>query len=640
MKATILISWVIYASSALCAEAEKPKAPQDLPRLDIAVVRALVRDSAKIIEARYAGIHDDVQGLAQRVDDILALPEKPQAKSDDTPRSKLKAAMSQTLLNIYVGNTTVGNGFCGYELDTDEATRRQRLRALAGTVASGVQEWEREAALCDLTGQLGLKNESAQHLSRLVSLGRAYVKAHPVDGEGHAMLADALMSQEDLPGAEAAAQQALRLQKDNLRGRLVLLQAECIRWRIQACDLKNKDEPFNQRVFLERLVRSPMPDEEFSRFDVEGKKIAEQANALMEESSGDLVLMLRSAGLRVWILTKIKQAEISRKAETPKNIQAVDVLSTAEAPVFFPNLSRMEAALRLADKNIEAYGSILLSWLKGASLTRFFDSGNAAQGGKGAAAVTVHRTDTLDGTSKESKFGAKLDIGAEKLKALESGLTHLQEWLKTATGIEKARIHEVIYRAEMLGLLGSRFHLDALNLTEGLRADPERFGLWSLLMIQNEGSWNDDRLGAAIMELQLALDPTIQQRKYCTAATGRLKLWRRANALMEKNLKEAPDDYLLWNQKAVLSLRQDSSDEGLKKAEALFEKGKDAMRRKLPALGADRLLFVKNCILFEAMQGRWDEALETAESYQKNKFMPQDDAASLLKTLRESKPVK
>jgi len=360
----------------------------------------------------------------------------------------------------------------------------------------------------------------------------------------------------------------------------------------------------------------------------------------MEEASGDLVLTLRSAGLRVWVLTKIKQAEISRKAETPKNIHAVDVLSNMEAPVLFPNLSRMETALHLADKNIEAYGSIFLSCLQGASFTRFFDSGNAAQGGKGAAAVTVHRTDTLDGTHKDSKFGAKLDIGAEKLKALEGSLTHLQEWLKTAKGIEKARVHEVIYRAEMLGLFGSRFHLDALNLTEGLRADPERFGLWSLLLFENEGSWNDDRLGAAIMELQLALDPTIPQRKYCTAATGKLKLWQRANALMERNLNEAPDDYLLWNQKAVLSLRQDSSDEGLKKAEAWFEKGKDAMRRKQPALGADRLLFVKNCILFEAMQGRWQEALETAESYQKNKFMPEDDAARLLKTLRESKPVK
>ena len=639
MKATILISWVIYASSALCAEAEKPKAPQDLQRLAIDLVRALVRDSAKIIEGRYAGIHDDVQGLAQRVDDILALPEKTQAKSDDSPRSKLKAAMVQTLVSISVGNNAVGNGFCGYELDTGDAARRHRLRTLAGTVASGVQEWEREAELYDLSNQLGLKNEMAQHLSRLVSLGRAYIEAHPEDGEGHAMLADSLMSQEDLAGAEAAAQQALRLQKDNLRGRLVLLQVECLRWLNRASDLKNKDELFNKRAFLDRLVKTPMPDEEFSRFDAEGKKIVEQANALMEEASGDLVLMLRSAGLRVWVLTKIKQAEISRKAETPKNIHAVNVLSITEAPVIFPNQSHIEVALRLADKNIEAYGSIFLSWLKGA-FTRFFDSGNAAQGGKGAAAVTVHRTDTLDGTHKDSKFGAKLDIGAEKLKALEGSLTHLQEWLKTAKGIEKARVHEVIYRAEMLGLFGSRFHLDALNLTEGLRADPERFGLWSLLLFENEGSWNDDRLGAAIMELQLALDPTIQQRKYCTAATGKLKLWQRANALMERNLKEAPDDYLLWNQKAVLSLRQDSSDEGLKKAEALFEKGKDAMRRKQPALGADRLLFVKNCILFEAMQGRWQEALETAESYQKNKFMPEDDAARLLKTLRESKPVK
>jgi|GEM_PF-2162616 len=642
MQTHTLLYWAICVLPALSVKGEKSKTPYDLELPDIAVARKLVRDAAQHVEAQYVGVNADAQGLAQRVKDILATPEPLNGNNDDT-RTKLKVAMTQVVFSFSFATSQIGNGFSGYELDTSSATRRRQLVALAGSTASGfLQDWEREAALYDLSDSLGLKTEREEHLDRLVQLCRLHLKTNPSDAAGHAMLADALahLEEEELPAAKAAAETALGIQKDNLGARLVLLQLECLRWLDLARGPANEAESRTHDVFLDRLIKNAMAETEFDQFANVGRKLAAQADALMTDAAADLVLLLRSAGLRVWVLSKIKQAEISRRPDTPRNTQAVQTLAMLEMPTYFLNHQNMESALRLADKNIEAYGAIFLSWLKSAALQRLTDPTTAAQGSKDAAIATMLFDDTTTGKRKESKFDAKLDLGAENQAAVERVVAHLRSWLKTGSDIEKARIHEVICRAEMIGLLGGRFQLHVSHLTDGLRADPERHVLWSFLIAINEASWEDVRLGLAILELQLALDPTIQQRRYCAAFADRLQMWQRAEAFIEQSLKETPDDYALWNQKAVLSLRQDSSDDGIKKAEVLFEKAKDLLRRQGAAFDENRLTLTKNCILFEAMQGRWDEALETAESYQKHKLMPSADAESLLKTLRELKPAK
>jgi hypothetical protein len=87
-------------------------------------------------------------------------------------------------------------------------------------------------------------------------------------------------------------------------------------------------------------------------------------------------------------------------------------------------------------------------------------------------------------------------------------------------------------------------------------------------------------------------------------------------------------------------LKRDSTEEGLRKAAAVFEKVKQMPSfASAPVNNDGRLLFVKNYILFQAMQGLWEDAIGLAESYLNEGIMPSTEARELLKSLRALRPL-
>jgi hypothetical protein len=137
----------------------------------------------------------------------------------------------------------------------------------------------------------------------------------------------------------------------------------------------------------------------------------------------------------------------------------------------------------------------------------------------------------------------------------------------------------------------------------------------------------------------LVVDPSKERRQSVAALVNSLGLHRRADELLERCLRDEPEDYMLWNQKVVFMLKRDSTEEGLRKAAAVFEKVKEMPSfASAPVNNKGRLMFVRNYILFQAMQGLWEDAIGLAESYLNEGIMPGDDARELLKSLRALRP--
>jgi hypothetical protein len=148
-------------------------------------------------------------------------------------------------------------------------------------------------------------------------------------------------------------------------------------------------------------------------------------------------------------------------------------------------------------------------------------------------------------------------------------------------------------------------------------------------------------MSAATFELMLAVDPHKKRRQSVSALTQSLGMYRRADELLDRCLRDEPDDFMLWNQKVVFMLKRDCSEEGIREAVVIFDKIKEMPAFESAAINnEDRLLFVRNYILFQAMQGLWDEAVGITESYLKEGYMPEKDARDLLKTLQELRLMK
>jgi hypothetical protein len=364
-----------------------------------------------------------------------------------------------------------------------------------------------------------------------------------------------------------------------------------------------------------------------------------ELDVLESDTDSDLAVLLRSLGLRLLIEIKTYLAETLRDIDTTSVDEIVAKSSRARKPVL-RDVATLRKALRLAADDSEAYASIFLKWASDAAIKGFFAPNKAAPGDKHQATATLLQSETANGRTRETEVpGFVLSMPDEERKVFEEASAHLTARLRAATGREAVLIHETFCRMDVYGLSGGRLQFGTRHLLEGLRLDPTRILLLELLYPLCQGEFEDDALSAAVFEMLLVVDPSKERRQSVAALVNSLGLHRRADELLERCLREEPEDYMLWNQKVVFMLKRDSTEEGLRKAAAVFEKVKEMPSfASAPVNNKGRLMFVRNYILFQAMQGLWEDAIGLAESYLNEGIMPGDDARELLKSLRALRP--
>lgn len=487
-----------------------------------------------------------------------------------------------------------------------------------------------------------MQEASARHRDELLSACRRAVAIRPEDAGTHAMLADALLATRDgLKEAEIAAHEALRRDAGHFRARHVIANLDATRL-FNAAVASDPHVPMALNAFLKRLIEQRPSQADIEKLASGAAQVCAELDSL-EAAAGnsDRATLLRCLATRKFIATRLHMAVIARDPA----VLSADMLyakGSMETQPVFRDVATLRKALRLAVDDVEAYAAIFLTWAHKTAVKGVLSPNKAAQGDKHQATATVLKSDSTSGRRVETEVpGFVLSMPEEERKMFEAASRHLKAMLDTSKGPDAALIHETFCRMDIYGLYGGRFQFGTRHLLDGLRLDPARMNLLGLLYPLCQGEFEDDAMTAAVFEMQLAVDPQKKSRQSAAALANSLGMHLRADELLEHCLRDEPDDFMLWNQKVVFMLKRDNSDEGMSKAEAVFEKIK-----RLPSFEAtainneDRLLFVKNYILFKAMQGLWAEAVAITESYLKEGYMAGEEARELLETLRELGAVK
>ncbi len=621
------LSAVIFASL-------QAKGQQDgYVKPDIQEVRQVISDAAAKIEARYGPAHEEARGLADRVRELIG--KKAEAAKPVTVVQKLAKEMHPTIISLSFGGAEIGHRTRGFEYDNQAATRRQRvleLKAEKPSIQTLAELWE-------LTHDLHLPEESARYREALLKACQQAVRERPGDAEAHAWLADArFITLGRLSEAEKAAREALKHDAHHLRARFVMtgIKAERVFNHLAGLDTDSRSA---SDAFLEKLVELHPSEQLVKEAVSRARVLLAELDVLESGTDDDLALLLRCLWLRRFLENRIHLAETSVDlVSTPVEVIAARS-SRARKPVL-RDVATLRKALRLAADDSEAYASIFLQWVSDAAIKGVTSPNKAAPGDKHQATATLLQSETANGRTRETEVpGFVLSMPEEERKVFEEASAHLTARLRTATGREAALLHETLCRMDIHGFYGGRFQFGTRHLLEGLRLDPSRLFLLGFLYPLCQGEFEDEALSAAVFEMLLAVDPCQKHRQSVAALVSSLGLHRRADELLDRCLRDEPEDYMLWNQKVVFMLKRDSTEESLRKAAAVFEKVKEMPSfASAPVNNDGRLLFVKNYILFQAMQGLWEDAIGLAESYLNERIMPGDDARELLKSLRELRP--
>lgn len=607
----------------------------ETPRPDIGEVKQVMQDAAVKIEKQFGEENEDARGLAERVQKLFEL--KPRPTNAKTTTQELAKNMRSTKAAVQFGRAEVGRNVRGFELNNQAAARRRRvheLKAMKPSIQTMAELW-------DLTNELQLREQAMRCRDELLKVCLEAVKNRPEDAGAHAWLADAhFVTSSPLTEAEQAAQEALKFDQHEVRARFVTI-------RIKAARLFNGLAGLDVEVrstletFLENLVKNHPSEQVIEEATSHAQLLLVELDRLESEVEADLALLLRCLELRRFIEKCMHLARSARDlANTP--VEMVYAQSIRAEKPLFRDLAVLRKALSLAAKDSEAYASVFLKWADEITILRLLSPNKAAPGDKAKDTATLFKSDSISGRSKEELIpDFVLSMPEEERKIFEQGALHLKSLLASAPDQEAAMIHEALCRMDVFGLYGGRVQFGTSHLLDGLRLDPARPALLGFLHPLCGGEYQDDAMSTAAFELQLAVDPSKRHRQAVAGMTNSLGMHLRADELLERCLRDEPEDFMLWNQKVVFMLKRDSSEEGIRKAAAIFEKIKEMPTFASAAINnEDRLLFVRNYILFQAMQGLWDEAVSITESYLKEGYMPESDARDLLKTLQQLRPRK
>lgn len=611
-------------------------------KVEVSEARQIIPESAKRIEEQFAAHNNEARGLATRVQALLQMPAPPQPTS---VRARLAEEMTSTAHFMSLGQAEInGTWPHAFEFDVDSAARQQRLWRLEADKSSP-RKTETLFESWILAENVGEKEQAARHREDLLSSCREAVARRPDDARTHAMLADALMAvHEPLQSALESVDRALEIDGRNLHAQFLSARLAVLRWQNKVAGVDDGAASVTIESFILRHARQAMSDAEF-------EAATRQAGMLMTHlddveaacTDKDLLLLLRCLSTRQMLDSRLHIAAGARKHEK-RDTQMLSALAAMRMQPVFRDAATLRKALRLAGDDTEVFAAILLKWAHEAAVRGLLwpSTPDAKEHQVEGVKVTRHSWQRApDGRLVETKSDQTLAMSAEERKVFDENAALLERRLVGAAPPEAALIHETICRLDMFGITGGRLQFGSRHIIEGLRLDPVRPVLLSFVLVLAQAEWKDKAMIAAVEELLLALDPGPRHRAEAADGLDAIGRHARADELLARCCRDAPEDFSLLNQKAVFLLRGDSGEDSLKAAGELFDRIK-SMPRFTSAAYTDesRLRVVHNYILFLAMQDRWDDAISITTSYQKERLMPVKDAEKLLSTLQSLRPAK
>ncbi len=602
-------------------------------------ITSLVRKIAPQIEEAALTHNPEAGGLVLRIEQMLDLP-----PLKLTPTTSVREQLASQLESegfIYsAGGAGLADVWAGYEFDPSPEARYEHLEELRLKALQQPKDTAVIFMMWETSKALGRQKdvEILQHM--LLSVCQEQVELHPVDAEAHAQLAEARQRvAHDREKAEQSAARALTLDASQARARLVRLRQRYWQW-ISAQDQQADDTTMDKR-FADNMLAKPLDDTRFTAFQETQKALIAEADALIESPQTDLACLLRATYLLHRIVLRGNEARACREQPRPANAGYLMMQMLIEKPQTFATPARFTQALNLAHDEPEIIGSLLNERVRyHRAVTSLYPQ--AVQAG---IPIRLPGKDTKTKLSFDFKTGFKSATTpllpgetTEEIKLVEDGLRLLESIGRNSTGLRAALAYEAHYRVELLAQQLDRRMEHPEFVLKSLALAPARFGTLTALVMVAKSDPKSSPVLLALAEARLAIMPSYKIRLETAAAYTRQRQWSRAEELLRKCVQESPHDPWAWNQRIVNQLQGDTSDQSIALVRAWYEKGRAALGRQPAVATGERLRFVRNYLLFSCMDGQWDSAIETAESYRKSKLMPEADADKVLKLMRKLHP--
>jgi hypothetical protein len=216
----------------------------------------------------------------------------------------------------------------------------------------------------------------------------------------------------------------------------------------------------------------------------------------------------------------------------------------------------------------------------------------------------------------------------EALAVMDTAMQRLEEITQKRKGPSAARAHESLVLLDtFLSMVSHRTPEKRESLIKALKQDPEGYTTLTLLT----GLTKDSATSQALAEMQLAVWPSLTNRRMCAATASAMRDWDSAFRHLDILRKEAPEDLAVLSQRVATLLKQSHTSATLDKAAALYgELNADNILTKSAEIVADeRAALVKNYCLFLALRHQKENALSLLTKASKAQVMKEDEAIKL-----------
>jgi hypothetical protein len=162
---------------ALRADADSPFKREEL--------HVLIREVAAKIEEKYKGAHPEADGLVQRVEETLAVPESPEANQADR---QLKLVKEMVPMSVAAGfNSSIG-GIRGAVFDSGDTGYMQRYQDLESASTRDAEEVWRWLEMTDAAQRLKWQDKAEVCSQRALGAARGLISREPKNAAAYALL--------------------------------------------------------------------------------------------------------------------------------------------------------------------------------------------------------------------------------------------------------------------------------------------------------------------------------------------------------------------------------------------------------------------------------------------------------------------
>jgi tetratricopeptide (TPR) repeat protein len=609
------------------------------PPVSLAEITALLRKIAPEIERIAVSNNPEAAGLERRIQDFLEL-KLPGSAPAGSVRQQLAAQLESEGFVYSAGGAGLADVWAGHEFDPSPEGREERMLALQTRASQHPEDTALSFMLWETASALGREKEAVILKQGLLAGCQEQVTQHPEDAEAHARLAEAWQRvARDAGNAQKSAAKALELDADQPRARLVRLRQRY--WQWLALEGQQVVGPAADQRFAAVMFATPFDDARYIAFQKEEKELLTEAEAVIDSPQTDLACLLRATYLLHRITLHGNEARACRSVPRPAGEGHLMMQMLIEKPQTFATPERFSQALSLAHDNPEIIGALLNERVRfHRTLVTLYP-----QAVKAGIPINLPDGGTKTSVTFSFKEGLKSATtpllpgeSAEEMRLVEDGLRQLANIGRKSEGLRSAMAYEAHYRVELLAEQLDRRMEHPEFVLKSLELAPARFGTLTALVMVAKSDPKSSPVLLALAEARLAMMPSYKIRLETAAAYTRQRRWSRAEELLRKCVRESPDDPWAWNQRIVNQLQGDASDQSMALVRAWYDKARSALGKQPSVVNDERLRFVRNYLLFSCMDGQWDSAIETAESYRKSKLMPEADADKVLQLMRELRP--